>query len=246
MLEFQPLHEWPKNQNEAIKIQLEHKSDIIIKNRFNELNVLAAVDTAFDDKCNRLYAAAVALSYPGLEEKEKVVAEMEAVFPYVPSLLAFREGPVILKALSRLSIKPDLVIYAGHGLAHPRSFGLASHLGLITGIPSIGCARKCLIGDYRVPDEKKGSCSSLFVSDIEVGFVYRTKDNVKPMFISPGHKCSIRDSVDIVVNCLANFRMPEPLRLAHLVAGKYKNSAARKREERKKSKIPFPHNDRQQ
>lgn len=236
MLEFQPLHEWPKNQNDAIKIQLGYKSDIIIESRFDELNILAAVDTAFDDKSNRLYAAAVALSYAGLEEKEKAVAEMEAEFPYVPSLLAFREGPIILKALSRLSIKPDLIIYAGHGLAHPRSFGLASHMGLITGIPSIGCARKCLIGDYRMPGEKKGSCTSLFVSDIEVGFVYRTKDNVKPMFISPGHKCSIRDSVDIVVNCLTTFRMPEPLRMAHLVAGKYKNSAAKKRPEGKRNK----------
>lgn len=229
MLEFQPLHEWPKNQNDAIKIQLKYKSEIIFESRFDEVNILAAVDTAFDDRSNRLYAAAIALSYPGLEEQDKAVAETEAEFPYVPSLLAFREGPVILKALSRLSIKPDLVIYAAHGLAHPRSFGLASHLGLLTGIPSIGCARKCLVGDYRMPGKKKGSCTSLFVSDVEVGFVYRTKDNVKPMFISPGHKCSIRDSVDIMVNCLRTFRMPEPLRLAHLIAGKYKNSAAKKR-----------------
>ncbi|PKK83941.1 MAG: endonuclease V [candidate division Zixibacteria bacterium HGW-Zixibacteria-1] len=196
--------------------------------RLEKPRLITAVDTAFNSKVNRLYAAAVTLTYPDMKNHERAVAQCEADFQYIPALLAFREGPVILKALSRLQTKPDVIIYPGHGLAHPRGLGLASHLGLITDIPSIGCARRCLVGDYRTPPQEKGGCTSLFVSDVEAGFVYRTKSNVKPMFISPGHKCTIRDALDIIVGCLTEYRMPEPLRLAHLFANKYKQSAEKK------------------
>jgi deoxyribonuclease V len=227
-LEFQPLHEWPKNPNEAVRIQLQFKSRITLQSQCENPQLITAVDTAYNEKNSRLYAAAVTLKYPELENVERAVAEMEAGFPYIPALLAFREGPVILKALARLSTRPDVIIYPGHGVAHPRSFGMACHLGLLTDIPAIGCAKKCLTGDFRQPSEEKGSCSSLFVSNVEVGFVYRTKDDVKPMFITPGYKCSIRDAIDIIVGCLTQYRMPEPLRLAHLFANKYKHSAAKK------------------
>jgi deoxyribonuclease V len=164
------------------------------------------------------------------------VAEMEVAFPYIPALLAFREGPVILRALSRLTIDPDVLIFSGHGIAHPRGFGMASHLGLLADTASIGCARKRLCGDYLMPDPEKGSISSLFVANVEAGYAYRTKEGVKPMFISPGHKCGILDALDIVEKCLTGYRMPEPQRLAHLFASKYKQAADRKiRTQEKKS-----------
>lgn len=227
-MEFQPLHEWPKNPNDAVKIQLQLKSRVTLLSQCENPEIITAVDTAYNEKANRLYAAAVTLKYPEMENVERAVAEMEAEFPYIPALLAFREGPVILKALCRLNIRPDVIIYPGHGIAHPRSFGMACHLGLLTDIPSIGCAKKRLVGDFRPPSAEKGSCSSLFVSNVEVGFVYRTKSAVKPMYITPGYKCSIRNAIDVVVGCLTQYRMPEPLRLAHLFANKYKHSAARK------------------
>lgn len=226
-MEILKLHNWPENPDEAIQIQLRLKDKIIIENRFNKLEYLTAVDTAYDVAAGELFAAAVTLRLPGLTDVERAFASMKANFPYIPALLSFREGPVILKALSRLLINPDVILFAGHGIAHPRSFGLASHLGLLTDTPSIGCARKHLCGDYRVPSPEKGSCSSLFVANIDSGFVYRTKEKVKPMFISPGHKCSIHDSLEIMRLCLTEYRMPEPLRMAHLYAVKYRQSMAK-------------------
>ena len=233
MLEFPSLHDWPKNPNDAVRIQNELRSRLIIDSGIEKLEYIAAVDTAFNEKNNRLFAAAIIMRYPELVDVDRAVAELEAAFPYIPALLAFREGPVILKAISRLRVRPDVIIFPRQGIAHPRGIGMASHLGLWTDITSVGCARKCLVGDYRTPGEAKGCCSSLFVSDREVGFVYRTKDNVKPMFITPGHKCSIRDAVDVVIKCLRDYRMPEPLRLAHLFAVKYKQSALRKMEQKR-------------
>jgi deoxyribonuclease V len=228
VLEISNIHDWPGNPNDAVRIQQMLKPKIIAESLYEKLEYITAVDTAYYDRNNRLYAAAVTVKYPELTDVERAVAEMDAVFPYIPALLSFRDGPVILKALSRLNVKPDIVIFPGHGIAHPRGLGMASHLGLLTDISSIGCARRPLCGDFRNPSSTKGSCSSIFVANIEVGFVYRTKENVKPMFISPGHKCSLRDSVDIVAGCLTEYRMPEPLRLAHLFANKYKQSVIRK------------------
>lgn len=227
-MDFQPLHEWPQNPNDAVKLQNELRSRLDASVRFERPRLITAVDTAYSSRYNRLYAAAVTLNFPAMSSHERAVAQSETSFPYIPALLAFREGPVMLKALSRLETRPDVVIYPSHGLAHPRGLGLASHLGLLTDIPSIGCARRCLVGDYRNPPREKGGCTSLFVSNMEVGFVFRTKSNVKPMFISPGYKCTIRDALDVIIECLTDYRMPEPLRLAHLFANKYKQSAEKK------------------
>jgi len=233
-LDIRHLHEWPKTQDEAVRIQETLKSKISIEKKYGSINLITAIDTAYNEKVNRIYAAAATMTYPDLKDVERVVAEKEAEFPYIPSLLSFREGPVLLKTLSRLAKKPDILIFAGHGIAHPRSFGLASHMGLILDIPTIGCARRCLSGEYREPPSGKGGCSSLFVSNVECGFVYRTKTNVKPMFISPGHKCGIRDALEIIVSCLREYRMPHPLRMAHLYANKYRQAAEKKLPDKKK------------
>lgn len=227
-MEYRRLHDWTDNPEVAVSIQMDLGPLVVSESCFEKLEHITAVDTAFNINTNRLYAAAVTLTYPELTDTERVVGEMETSFPYLPALLSFREGPVILKTLSRLKIRPDLVIFAGHGVAHPRSFGMASHLGLLLDIPSIGCARKCLVGEYSEPPVEKGGCSSLSLSNIACGFVYRTRSGVKPMFISPGHKCSMDDALKIIINCLGQYRMPLPLRLAHMYANKYRRSAERK------------------
>ncbi len=242
MLDYEKLHEWPQNVSEAVRIQQVLKPRIKIDSTFDKVELVAAVDTAYNDKINRLYAAAVTMNINTMTDVERAVAEMDAVFEYIPAALSFREGPVILKALSRLQIQPDLVIFAGHGIAHPRSFGMASHLGLLLNIPSIGCARKLLSGEFQMPDEEKGSYSQLYVANIHCGYAYRTKNRVKPMFISPGHMCSIDDALDIVKKCLTEYRMPEPMRLAHLFASKYKQSAEKKMGLRKKKTHPHDRN----
>jgi deoxyribonuclease V len=225
---FKTLHEWPNNPNDAIEIQKIFRPRLIAESRFEKVEYITAVDTAFNERINILYAAAVTVKYPEMTRVEHAVVSAKAQFPYIPALLSFREGPIILDALRRLARIPDIIIFAGHGIAHPRSFGIASHLGLWVDIPSIGCARKKLIGDYRDPGLEKGAQSPLYVFNSEAGLVYRSKDNVKPIFISPGYKCSLSDARDIVINCLGEYRLPEPLRRAHLLAGKIKQAATNK------------------
>jgi deoxyribonuclease V len=235
-LEITDIHDWPIDADEAYKIQRKIGSGLITHSTFKKIEYITAVDTAFNDKINRLYAAAVTMTYENLTDIEQAVAEMDAAFPYIPSLLSFREGPVILRALSRLKKKPDLIIFAGHGIAHPLQFGLAAHLGLLLDIPSIGCARRCLSGEYEEPTPEKGSLSPLYISNIKRGFVFRTKTNVKPMFVSPGHRCAMSDAIEIISGCLGQYRMPIPLRLAHLYANKYRRFSEKKRLENGRQK----------
>jgi deoxyribonuclease V len=241
-LDFQPPHNWPESEKEALQIQHQFRKKVVIEDCFDKIELITSIDTAYDNKRNRLYSAVVTMTYPEMAVIEKVVAEGKVRFPYIPAFLAFREGPVVLKSLSRLKQVPDLLIFAGHGIAHPRKFGMASHIGLITDFPSIGCSRKVLIGDFEMPGEKKGSSSQLILNDETVGRVYRTKEAVKPMFISSGHRCSLDTAVEIIVNCLTTFRMPEPLRLAHLYAGKFKRSSGRKYKNNKISNQKSPSN----
>jgi len=227
-LDFRKLHDWPTNPHDAGRIQNEFAGLVIKESCFEKLEYITAIDTAYNNDSNRLYAAAVTMKYPELSETEKAVAQMDISFPYIPNLLGFREGPVILKTLSRLAVKPDMVVFAGHGIAHPLSFGMASHLGLLLDIPSIGCARKCLAGQYVEPGSEPGQYSLLSVANVNCGYVYRSRARVKPIFISPGYKCNLEDSLKIIINCLRGYRMPQPLRLAHLYASKYCRAGKRK------------------
>lgn len=221
-LKIKTLHEWPGNARDAKRIQRKISPKVIIESVTEIPQTVAAVDTAIDSINDHIFASAVIFSFPELIELEHTMAKKKANFPYISGLMTFREGPAILKALLKFKETPDLVIYHGHGIAHPRFFGLASHLGVLTGIPSVGCAMKNLTGDYDMPLTEKGGKKPLFVDGYEVGCVYRSRTNVKPIFISPGHLCDMHDAVNIVTNCLKAYRMPEPLRKAHLYANNYK------------------------
>ncbi len=223
-MEIADLHPWPEDQSEALEIQYRFRDEIITTGSLNGVGLIAGVDTAFDHNTDTLFASVCVFNFPDLTECERVSDSGKAIFPYVPGLHAFREGPVILKALARIRTRPDLIIFAGHGIAHPRRFGLACHLGLILDIPSVGCARKRLTGQHDEIDPEQGANVPLIVDNKDSGRVYRTREKVKPVIISPGHRCGINDAVNVVAKCLQGYRIPEPMRAAHRLANRIKRN----------------------
>jgi deoxyribonuclease V len=217
---------------------------VIKKNSFEKIEYITAVDTAYNSDTDFIYAAVVTMKYPELIVTEEAFAKMETAFPYIPGLLVFREGPVILKAFSKLIIQPDMILIAGHGLDHPLSFGLASHLGLLLDSPTIGCSRKRLIGQYDEPDKQAGAFNLLSVANIDCGYVYRSRAKAKPIYISPGHRCGLEDSLEIIKNCLGNYRMPQPLRLAHLLANKSRRADKQEKQNIRKTDIKPNYNEK--
>jgi deoxyribonuclease V len=144
---------------------------------------------------------------------------MPVSFPYVPGLLAFREGPIVLAALERLAERPDVLIFDAQGLAHPRRMGLATHLGILLDVPSVGCAKSRLCGKETEPGEEKGSWTPLLDRGEVIGAVVRTRSRVRPVYVSVGHRVDLETAVSLVLSCATKYRLPEPTRWAHRVAG---------------------------
>lgn len=163
-----------------------------------------------------------------LEDKMKpadsAVVKREIDFPYIPGLLGFREIPVLAAAFGHLKIKPDVIIVDAQGIAHPRGFGAAAHLGVVLGVPTIGCAKSRLCGEHEEPGLQKGSSSPLTLDGKEIGRVLRTKTDVKPLFISRGHLVTLQDCVDVVMRSLAKYRLPEPIRQAHQLVNEFRRN----------------------
>ena len=201
---------------DAIVYQKKLSSRVVQKNGFKSIGTIAGVDLAIFKKEKKLVCGIVVFSYPELEVLEKVYNISDEEFPYIPTLLAFREGPAILETFEKIRNKPDLIMLDGHGMAHPRSFGIACYIGVILGIPSFGVAKKRLFGEYDDPDTFKGANSPLTSGRDKktVGTVLRTKDNVKPVFISVGNNIDLNTSVEIALECCRGYRIPEPTRLA--------------------------------
>lgn len=228
-------HEWPKNKQDALQIQRELAQYIQILPNYDDIKTIVTVDTAYGKNADSIYAAAVAFSFPEIEELEKRFYYTEVTFPYIPGLYYFREGQVIIKSLEKIDLDPDLLIIHGHGIAHMRRCGIASMIGVVFDKPTVGCCRKILAGQYRELSPVKGSFQPIILKDKEVGVAYRTKDNVKPLFISPGHKCDTPFAKEIIVKNLRGFRMPEPLRFAHQSVNKYKRHVEKKLEHKNAS-----------
>ncbi|HEX4299496.1 MAG TPA: deoxyribonuclease V [Gammaproteobacteria bacterium] len=182
---------------------------------------VAGVDCGFpgEHQGSITRAAVAVLSWPELELVEKSVVERPTDFPYIPGFLSFREVPAILAALARLKTAPDLLIVDGHGYAHPRGFGIACHLGVETGIPSIGAGKSRLVGEFRAPAEAAGSRQPLRYKDETVGTVLRTRDGVSPLFVSSGHKISLDAATEWVLDCCRGYRLPQTTRWADGLAG---------------------------
>jgi deoxyribonuclease V len=179
---------------------------------------VAGVDVGFKQAGKITRAAVVVLSFPGLVQVDQAIVERPTQFPYVPGLLSFREMPAVLDALAQLRTLPDLILCDGQGYAHPRRFGIACHLGVLTGIPAIGVAKTRLTGDYTTTPATRGQWSPLTDEDQVIGAVLCTRTGVSPLFISIGHRVSLRTAIDYVLACAPRYRLPETTRLAHRLA----------------------------
>lgn len=194
------------------------RDQVIAYDRFGTIRSVAGVDVGFRGRGKLGRAAVAVLTFPELEQLTAVVAQDEIRFPYVPGLLSFREIPIVLKALGELSRLPDLVLCDGHGLAHPRHFGLACHLGVLLDRPSIGVAKTRLIGNYREPANSKGAWTPLRHGGEMIGAALRTRANTKPVYVSVGHRIALETAIDFVLRCTPRYRLPETTRAAHKLA----------------------------
>ena len=189
-----------------------------------EVRRVTGTDVSYLREEGLAVGVALSFSWPGLELLEERVSVVEVSFPYVPGLLSFRELPALLLALLSLEGGVGLVMVDGQGVAHPRRFGLASHLGVALGVPALGCAKSRLVGEYREPGRKRGEWAPLLLDGETVGAVLRTRTGVKPVFVSVGHLIDLRSSIEAVLACSRGFRLPEPQRRAHALTARLKEA----------------------
>jgi len=200
----------------AIKQQEKLRNKVRIEPIKEKIRIVAGGDVAYREDI--AVAGIVAVSIPELKVVEKTFSVFKIVFPYISGLFAFREAPVLLEAIKKLKYSVDVFIFDGQGIAHPRRIGLASHIGVLIKKPSIGCAKSVLIGNFSLPGIEKSSYTFLYDGDDIIGAVVRTKTGTKPVVVSSGNKINLKDAIEIVLQCSKNFRIPEPVRLAHIFA----------------------------
>ncbi|NLW51170.1 MAG: endonuclease V [Candidatus Brocadiaceae bacterium] len=217
-----PLHEWTSDPAEARRIQAALVARVEQAPLPQAPRLVGGADVAFDRRRRRVLAAVLVFHAADMALVEEVTAEGPASFPYVPGLLTFREGPVMLEAFARLRRVPDVVLFDGQGIAHPRRLGLAAHMGLWLGLPTVGCAKSRLLGEHEMPGPCRGDATALLDGDEQIGEVLRTRDGVKPLFISPGHRADFPSARRIVLDCGRGCRLPEPTRCAHAAVTRYK------------------------
>ena len=212
------LHSWSVSVAEAKEIQRVLAAQVIRKNELGTPHLIAGVDISREDSDGKARGAVVVIDFPALVLVEQNVVTLEVSFPYVPGLLSFREVPLILAACEGLTVTPDLFIADAQGIAHPRRLGLASHLGLILGTPTIGCAKSILCGRHGDLGGEPGDHTQLLDKGEVIGAALRTKKGVKPVYVSIGHRVDLEASIQWVMACLRGYRLPQPTRLAHLAA----------------------------
>jgi len=222
-MNIQHLHSWNLTPQEAIVIQKQLAPSIITENSFDTISYIAGVDAALSG--NNIHAAVVIMTYPDLCIVEMRCHQQEISMPYIPGLLSFREIPALLGVFEKIQQKPDLMLVDGMGIAHPRGIGIASHLGLWLHIPAIGVGKKKLVGEYHSEKlgNQRGEAVALTHADKMIGAVVRTKNDVKPLFVSPGHMINVKTSVDYVFACFRGYRLPEPIRYADKLSKKDKS-----------------------
>lgn len=201
--------------SEAVRRQKMLREEIRIEPLKTPVETVAGADISFSRGSDVMHAGMVILTFPDLKEVARSLVSARIDFPYIPGLLAFREIPSLLEAWELLKIKPDVVILDGHGIAHPRRMGIATHFGIVADQPTIGCAKKILTGTYEEPGMEKGNYTYITHRGEQVGMALRSRTNVKPVFISPGHLVSFDDAYSVVTQCLTGYRLPETTRIAH-------------------------------
>ncbi|UCD49678.1 MAG: deoxyribonuclease V [Phycisphaerales bacterium] len=227
------LHEWDLSYHEARALQTQLAGCVKFTKLRKVPKLLAGLDCAFSKDGKRIFAAVVvlrrvaastpkALEMASFDLVETASACMDVTFPYIPGLLSFREAPACLAAIEKLQHDPDVFLIDGQGIAHPRRLGLAAHLGLFLDQPTIGCAKSRLTGTFEEPALEKGASSPLYDGEEVIGAVVRTRTNVKPLFISVGHRCTLDDAIGLTLACATKYRLPEPTRLAHQTVSRLK------------------------
>ena len=214
-------HSWTLSPTEAVTLQRKLASLVNTEDSLpDEVKTVAGIDVAYND--TQAFAAVVIVDANTGKRQQVVWAETPVEFPYVPGLLSFREIPAIMRALEKLPVRPDLVICDGQGIAHPRRFGIACHIGVLYDLPTIGCAKSRLIGSADEPAPTKGSYTDLLWKKETIGAVLRTRDGVNPLYVSPGHRVSVATARAWVLKLCTRYRLPEPTRLADLLVGQTK------------------------
>lgn len=216
------MDQWNLTPKQAIELQKQLRDQVELRPLEKEIRTIGGCDVSMGMFAKEGFAGFVTLSYPELVELDHAVEKGIIPFPYIPGLLSFREIPMLRTAWKKLKTKPDVLVVDGIGIAHPRRLGIASHLGLELGIPTIGCAKSVLVGTYEEPDAEMGSYTYLYDKGEKVGVALRTKRNVKPVFVSPGHLITLEESVDVVRSCVCRHRLPEPTRHAHNRVNEYR------------------------
>jgi deoxyribonuclease V len=216
------LHKWDLTYGEARELQKQLASRVRFNRIKREPRIVAGLDCAFSKDEKTIFAVTVVITLPDFKLIETTSAARKVEFPYIPGLLSFREAPACIAAIEKLKMKPDIFIIDGQGFAHPRRFGIASHIGVLVNKPTIGCAKSRLTGSFNEPGRRKGSFNSLTDDEEIIGSVLRTRTDVKPVFVSVGHKCTLQDAIRIVLKCTARYRLPEPSRLAHQLVSRIK------------------------
>jgi deoxyribonuclease V len=218
-MELAVSHPWDLSVAEARALQPQLAQKVVAQTTFDPdaVQTVAGVDVSFRE--DRAQAAVVVLSFPGLEPVDYALGQAPVTFPYVPGLLTFREGPSVLNALEKIKIWPDLFVFDGHGLAHPRRIGLAAHMGVLLDHPSIGCAKSRLTGTGDEPGDAVGEWVPLQDQGATVGAIVRSRSGVKPIYVSVGHRVDLPTAIDMVLQCVRRYGLPETTRYAHKVAG---------------------------
>lgn len=214
-MEFRNLHSWNVSTREAKEIQLRLRYLVEPIWDGRKIETVAGADVGFPDK-HTVLAAVVVLSFPELEVVERSVSTQDVTFPYVPGFLSFREVPGLLSALENIRHTPDVLLCDAQGIAHQRRMGLAAHVGLLVDVPVLGCAKSVLYGKFSPPGEKRGAYSHMLDDEGRViGAAVRTRDRVRPVYVSIGNRIDLETAIDTVLACSVKYRIPRPLRLAH-------------------------------
>jgi deoxyribonuclease V len=241
MMNIKQRHPWVLTVEEATEIQQRLRQEVITTDQLETVQYVAGVDVGFEAEGTITRAAIAILSFPNLQLQEQSIARLPTQFPYVPGYLSFREVPAVLEALAQVKITPDLLLCDGQGIAHPRRFGIAAHLGLLVNIPAIGVGKSLLVGKHDEVPDQKGSWVPLIHKGETIGAVLRTRPGTKPLYISIGHRVTLSTAIDYVMRCTTKYRLPETTRFAHKLASDKSTSPQSHQEPSEQIALPlFP------
>lgn len=226
-MEYRELHRWDLSPSDAVAIQNELRDKIRIQPLdLRNVRLVAGADISYNRFSDIAHAAFVVLDLKTLKTVATGTATGRLRFPYIPGLLTFREGLPLLEAWKNLRVSPDVVVFDGQGIAHPRGLGIAAHLGLLIDRPSLGCGKSLLCGHFENLARQAGSVAPLIYREKQVGAALRTRTDVQPVYISPGYRIDLEGSLEVIRKCVSGYRIPEPTRRAHLLANELRRGEA--------------------